>query len=596
MRVLGFSAFHRDSAAALVVDGVPVAAHQEERFTGKLGDWGFPRRSIRACLDEAGISAQDLDRVVFYEKPLRKFERVLAMQLGAFPRSSKTFANGMFLWLGDRLWMKNRILDELEVAGSSVAFVEHQRAHAAAAYFPSPFEEACVLTLDDMGEWATALLARGTGRQLETLSEVHFPHSLGLWYSAFAQYLGFEPGVEEELFEAIAKHGSPRYLDEVRQTLPAGDQGSFGVEPGTFRFAFDAAKLFDAPLVERLGPPRAPGSPLSSGPEDRRAFDLACSVQRVLEERVLELARELHRRAPSRNLCLAGEVARNRSLICCLLAEGPFEQLFVPPAPGEPGAALGAALECACSIAAQERTYVQVAPGFDCAPLPAPEVDGGELGSGALPGFESLEPSRVPAEIAERLLRGERLGWVRGAPELGALSWGRRVLLSSVTSKDALGELLATVQSRVPYAPCRVAVPAERVAELFDTAEVERLAPPALGFAHAELLPLEGRRKDLEHLAAGDGRVWIQAVEAALDPELHAVLSALGSTGYPLAALADLRLRGRPSPRGEADAVEAFQRSTLDALFVENRRYSPTGAAQSTDTPAAHGSGLQKTE
>ena len=560
MRILGISAFHRDSAAALLVDGVPVAAAQEEHFTGKLGEWSFPRRAIRSCLDEAGVQARDLDRIVFYEKPLRKFERILAMQLGAFPRSAKTFSSSMFLWLGDRLWMKNRIIEELEVPDERISFVEHQRAHAAASYFTSPFEEAAILSIDDMGEWATTLLARGAGNEIESLREVHFPHSLGLWYSAFAQYLGFEPGADEGLLEELAKQGTPSSLDKVRQTLSAcGEEGGFQVHSEHFRFQHDASRLYSQGLIDLLGPARAPGSPISEGPEDTRCCDLAASVQAVLEERVLALAEELHRHVPSSKLCLSGEVARNRSLVRHLRTDGPFEQIYIPPSPGEPGAALGAALEYSCSIAGEPRAFTQ-----ETATI------GGKLAASPEDGAVSLSKAEVPTLIAARLAKGEHVAWVRGGVELGDRSWSARLLLARADKEDALGGLLETVQNRVPCAPCRVAVPAARLKDHF---EVPDGVEHALRFAHLELKPLEGQAQ-LSKLAAADGRVWVQAIDQRYDPQLCQVLESMGAEGgLPMAAMTDFHLRGRPLVRSEADAVEAFQRSRLDALFVEGRLY-----------------------
>jgi len=256
MRIVGLSAFHRDAAAVLLVDGVPVAAEREEWFTRQARDSGFPRRAARACLAAGGLDARAIDRVVFYEKPLLKFERVLWSQLAAFPRSARSFAETMFVWLGDRVWLKNRIASELEIPAQKVSFCEHQRSHAAAAFLPSPFEEAAILCADDFGEWATTSLAVGRGSQIELLAEQHFPHSLGLVASALAQFLGFEPGLDESKLEALAALGSPRFAREFDELVRAGEGGAFEVDMRRFRFLFDGTRLCDESLVELLGAAR----------------------------------------------------------------------------------------------------------------------------------------------------------------------------------------------------------------------------------------------------------------------------------------------------------------------------------------------------
>jgi carbamoyltransferase len=561
MRLLGISAFHRDSAAAIVVDGVPIAAAQEERFTRKRLDTAFPRRAARFCLDRAGLSSDDIDRVVFYEKPLRKFERTLATQLQAFPRSSKTFTKGMFLWLGDRLWLKGRISEELAVPPDKVAFVEHQRAHAASAFFASPFDEAAVLTLDDMGEWATVTLGQGRGKQLDILSEVHFPASLGLWTSAFVQFLGFEPGVDEEKLEALSHLGTPRFEREIAQTIPQASDGSFTVDPKRFRFAYDGESLFDASLAEALGPARMPGSPVRMGDGDTRDADIAASVQRVLEERVLALAVELKKRVPLDNLCVAGEVARNRTLIARLVSDGPFKNVFVPPAPGESGAALGAALEYHCSIEGGERRFRQSHSGFG-----ESVDDRAEDGARTLGSLQG-----ACGEMARRLAAGELVGWARGAMEFSAKSTGNRVILGDARAADGRERLLSAVQQHEPFMPCCVAVTAERANQYF---EVPAGCEQALRSGLLIVKSREAARSAAPSALMHDGSAWVQVVDAASDAQFHAVLTATAEhTGAPLLLLSTLNLRGVPMARSEADSVEVFRRSSLDALIVADRIY-----------------------
>jgi len=558
MRVLGISAFHRDAAAALIVDGEVVAAAQEERYTRKPLDPAFPKRAIGYCLEAGGIESAELDRVVFYEKPLKKFERVLALHMKAFPRSARSFSRTLFLWLGDRLWVKNRILQELGVDGGIVHFTEHQLAVAANAYLTSPFEQAAVLTIDDAGEWATATLGEGDGRSVKLKTEVLFPHSLGLLDSAVTQYLGFVPGQEEFKREALGAFGTPRYADALRGLV--GDQdGFFSLEQEPFRFAYDSERLYGPALEELLGPPRFSGDPLLHEGSDTRHADVAASLQVVLEESVLKLARALHEQVPSTHLCFAGELATNRSLNARLLDEGPFEHLWVPPSPSKAGAAIGAALY----------VYHQENEGRR-APSP-PAALGESVDDRAEEGAQQLEADAVPAQLLQRLEQGQLVAWVRGRMEFGPHSLGNRSLLASALDAQAPRNLYGAIQIGEPFLPCRVAIPAERAAEYLD------LPPSANGLLTYGLVNAKANdalREIAPAVIHADGTVWPQLVDASADPELHALLTAFGErAGHPLLVHADFAPRGSTLVRNEADAVNAFRRSNLDCLFVETRLY-----------------------
>lgn len=566
MRVLGISAFQRDSAAALVIDGRPVAAAQEERFSRKRQDEGFPKRSVRYCLDSAGVRASDLDAVVFYEKPLRKFERLLATLLRSFPRSASPFSKIMFLWLGDRLWTKIRIADELGVPTRRIAFVEHQRSLAANAFLTSPFEESAVLSVDDAGEWATTGLFRGEGSRLESVGEIHFPHSLGLFASAMTQFLGFEPGSDEPLVEMLASLGTPRFAAEMQQLVRAEGEGAFSIDQARFRFAFDAEELFDGALEEILGPRRYPTAPLKIASPDTRDADLSASVQQVLEERVLGLAEELHRRTSSPRLCFGGQLARNRRLNARLLADSPFEELFVAPCPSDAGAAVGAALD-----------YSFHANGT--APGPGPKRARGiaRLGEsvderaeeGALP---LAGPGAALGELSRRLVAGQRVGWVRGPMELGPLSMGNRSLLADARGADARTGLLQAVQRGEPFVGCRVALPRERAA---DYLAAPGGAEDLMRWGHLRVPATELLLRQAPSAASPDGLVWPQLVDGDDDPDFHGLLHSVGrETGAPLLLHATFRLRGAPMVRNEVEAVDAFRRSGLDALVVADRLYA----------------------
>lgn len=570
MRVLGISAFHRDSAAAVCVDGELIAAAQEERFSRVRADSGLPRRAARWCLERAGLRSTDLDAVVFYEKPLRKFERTLAVQLQGFPRSARSFSRGLFVWLGDRLWLRTQLAEEFGVEPAQVQFVEHARSHAALAFYSSPFPRAAVLVVDDLGEWASTTLARGEGAALATLAELHHPHSLGLWFSAYTQFLGFEPGHDEERVEVLAHLGVPRWEREVSDSAPALPGGAFEVDTRLFRFAHDAERLFDPALEQCFGPARQPGGALradadadaDAGAGASRDADLAASVQRVLEERVLVLARELHARTGLDALCLGGEVFRNRTLVARLAQDGPFRELYAPTALGEAGAAAGAALEYSQSHGVPRRPQKPcLALGESLDPAAAMEaagVRGTALGGSAA----------APRRLAELLRAGRTLAWARGAVELGRESVGARLILCAASNAGACERLLGALARADGLQLVRVLVREEDADVWFDLPRGARaLARHALCTARASA----ALRAAAPSALLPDGVAWPQLVVREWDRELHALLGELGRDGQaPLALAASLQLRGQPIASSSVDVLDAFARSTLDALALDD--------------------------
>jgi carbamoyltransferase len=561
-RILGISAFHRDAAAALVVDGRPIAAARESQFSRTPLDPAFPSRAIRFCLDHAGLSSRDLDHVVFYEKPLRKFERVLAVQLRSFPKSARSFASGMFQWLGDRLWIKNRIAKELDFDPTRVRFTEHQLSLAAVAYYLSPFEAAAVLTLDDVGEWATGSIGIGRGAELELKREIQFPDSLGLFASAITQFLGFVPGEEEHMVESLAAFGEPSCAAALR-ALVADDEGYFHVDQAPFRFAFDSDRLFGDSLIDRLGSPRYSGDVLAIEGSDTRHADIAASLQLVLEERALALAKVTKELTDCDNLCVAGQLATNRRMITRLAEDGPFASVFVPPASDKAGGALGAALYVHHAGADSDRRVATVSMDL------GEGID--ERGARAEPGARPL--SDPVAELSRRLYAGERLAWVRGRLEFGDHGGGRRAILALPHRVSTVRELLGAIQHTERFLPCRLAMTAESAENAFvwpGGSERTRDGDSWQIRATKEL------REAAPGAIAPDGTAWPLVVHVDADPEFHALLVAVGQrSGMPVLLLADFRPRGGTVVRSESDAVEAFRRSTLDALVVANRLYVP---------------------
>ncbi len=563
MQILGLSAFGSDASAVLLRDGVVVAALQEEHFTRVPRDASFPRRALRACLREGGITTAELDWVVFHEKPLRRFERVLASQLRGFPRSAGSFSRSLFLWLGDRLWLKNRIATELGIAPERVLFSAHHESHAASAFLASPFADAAVLVVDGAGEWATTSLWRGSGPQLQLLDEQHYPHSLGLFVSAMAEHLGFAPGGGEGRLMELAAHGKPSMRAEVDRLLRVGSDGGVTLDMSCFRFDNDSERLCSDALTAVLGPARIPGAPLRRAPGDSRDADLAASVQAAVEDALLALVAELHRRAPGENLCLAGDMALNTAAVGRIVREAPFRRVFVQPAAGDAGCALGAALHVHHAVLGAERGWHQ---------------EHVFLGESLLaePGPESA-PLRDDAAVLDALLAalqsGGLVGWVRGRNEWGPRSLGHRSLLADPRRADA-GDLVSrAVKRREDFRPFSPAVPAERAAEFFDLTGADASWP--LRFMQLQVPARAAMMAAAPAAVHADGTCRPQLVHAAEDPLFHALLTRFGeATGVPLLLHTSLNLRGEPPVRGEADALALFARSELPALVVEDRLYA----------------------
>jgi carbamoyltransferase len=564
MRILGLSAFHRDAAAALVVDGEIVAAAQEERFTRLSLDPAFPKRALRWCLAQAEVAGPALDHVVFYEKPLRKFERVMARSLRAFPRSGRTFSKSLFLWLGERLWLRDRIADELGIAPEKVLFVEQARALLAQAFHASPFEEAALLLLDDVGEWTATAFGRGRGHEVELLLEQRHPHSLGLFASAMTQYLGFVPGEEEHKLEALAIRGDARRKAELEALFhPEGEL--FELDQELFRFDDGAALLFTPELEKKLGPARRTGDPLCFEGSERGHADLAASVQQVLEEKALLLARALAKRVDSPRLCVGGLLAGNRALVARLAAEGPFREVFVALAAGKAGGAAGAALHAHAILTGQPPRRAASAMAA-CAKGEIPDAALAEEGA-----RELGTPEQCRAELVARLGQGACAGWVAGPMEFAERGHAHRIALARPSPDEKRPRLLAALRHDEPFLPCRVVLPSEAAPEFFE--------PFAGGTwlargARVRAVAKERLRALVPAAVGDDGRAWPQLVSVEDDPVLHAVLREIGAaSGAPILWLADLALRGSPLVRSESEAVEAFRRSDLDVLFAGSRLY-----------------------
>ena len=586
-RILGLSAYYHDSAAALVEDGRIVAAAQEERFSRRKHDARFPAQAARYCLDEAGAALADVDHVVFYDKPLVKFERLLETYLAFSPRGFKSFVAAMPVWLKEKLYLKTVLKREFEaLAGDGGArlpqllFTQHHEAHAAAAFYPSPFEEAAVLCLDGVGEWATTSVWTGRGGTLAPHWEIAFPHSLGLLYSAFTYYCGFKVNSGEYKLMGLAPYGEPRYAQRIRERLiDVKPDGTFRLDMRYFDFAtgltmtnarFDA--LFD-------GPPRGPEAELT-----QRHMDVARSIQDVTEEIVLRLARTVAAETGMRNLCLGGGVALNCVANGRLLREGPFDDLWIQPAAGDAGSAVGAALAAWHGHLGRARTPVRpdamagsyLGPAFGAAEVRV-QLDR----AGAV--YEERDDAALFAETAEALAAGQVVGWFQGRMEFGPRALGNRSILGDPRDPAMQRTMNLKIKYRESFRPFAPSVLADRAGEYFD---LDRASPYMLlvapvraalrvadpGDAHAfGIAKLNQPRSSLPAITHVDYSARVQTVTAEGNPRYHALLEAFRErTGCAALVNTSFNVRGEPIVRTPEEAYRCFMRTEMDRLVVGN--------------------------
>ena len=562
--VLGLSGYYHDAAAALVVDGQVVAAVQEERLSRVKNDAGLPRRAARACLAQAGLRAQDLDEVVFYEQPFPKLERVLVSLLRTFPRSLRQFPRAIAGQLGQKIWVLDQISELLDIPRARVTTTEHHRAHAASAFFVSPFARAAVLTVDGVGEEISTALWRGDGTTLECLGRIDYPHSLGLLYAGLTAYLGFEVNEGEYKVMGLAAFGTPRFRDEFARIVRLHADGSYELDLAYFGHLADADLAFGPRLEALLGPRRPPGKPwdLEGSADDRRYADVAATLQAVTEDALVALAREAGRRAgPDLDgLCLAGGVALNAVANARLLREAGFARVFVQPAAGDAGAAMGAAILGALGKGDPRPPPLATAalgPPIDAA---ATHALAAELG------LHVRRTDDAAGDVAALLDRGQLVGLCAGRGEWGPRALGQRSLLASPRDAATRDRLNHVVKRREPFRPFAPAVLAERAAEYFDDAPND-LTPfmTTVCGVRAAAAPSLGA---VTHV---DGTARLQTVTAAAAPALHAVLTAAARTsGLPVVLNTSLNGPGEPIVLGPGDALAFLLAHPIDALVVED--------------------------
>ena len=579
--ILGISCFYHDAAACLLKDGVIVGAAQEERFTRKKHDARFPKSAIAYCLKEAGITVAEIDLVAFYDKPFLKFERLLETYLEHAPRGFSSFQKAMSTWLKDKLWMPEVIKKELGYSGK-ILFTEHHSSHAASAFFPSPFEEAAIITVDGVGEWATTSWGVGRGSKIDFKQEIVFPHSLGLFYSAFTYYTGFKVNSGEYKVMGLAPYGEPKYVDQMLKTIHVKDDGSFELDMSYFNYEVGLTMTSEKLHILFGGAPRTPESPLT-----QKEMDIAASLQEVTEMIMMKIAAHVAKETGMKNLCLAGGVALNCVANGKLLREGPFKEIWIQPAAGDAGGALGAALSAWHEYLGNPRIVTLGKDSMRGAYL-GPEFENDEI-------KEFLESKQIPYhfvpdeklydEVAGYLASDNVVGWFQGRMEFGPRALGGRSIIGDARSRNMQSIMNLKIKFRESFRPFAPSVLKEKADDYFElgghaspymllTADVVKKRRREMTDEEKNLwgiAKLNTLRSDIPAVTHVDYSARVQTVEAESAPRYHALISAFEKkTGYATIVNTSFNVRGEPIVGSPEDAYRCFMRTDMDYLVIEN--------------------------
>jgi carbamoyltransferase len=587
MYILGISCYYHDAAAALLHDGVLVAAVEEERLSRKKHDAGFPERAIDFCLRFAGIKGDDLDYVVFYEKPLIKLDRILTTAVATFPRSLRAFREAMASTFNQKLWIKAQLMRKLGVTGKKVLFVDHHLSHAASSFLCSPFHKAAILTVDGVGEWTTATMGEaqadwdGKGSNAIRLNhEIRFPHSLGLLYSAFTSFLGFEVNEGEYKVMGMAPYGRPRYLDKVYKVVSVAEDGSFHLNMDYFQYHYSSRHTFNDKFIELFGSRRDPASEFvtaltqdditgreAEAERNQYYADVAASIQVATEEIILKMVKHLHKSTGARSLCLAGGVGLNSVANGRILRETPFESLFIQPAAGDSGGAVGAALYTWHVLLGKPRRWTMenayLGQAYSTGDIHA-FLDGQGIK------YETYEnEERLLDRVVDDLLEGKVIGWFQGRFEWGPRALGNRSILADPRRGDMKQIVNNKIKFREPFRPFAPVVLESHVDSYFEGLPDPRDCYPARYMLL--VLPWKNGMGDalpaVNHL--GTGR--LQTVRKEWNPRYYALVERFGqATGIPVLMNTSFNLRGEPIVSSPANAWSTFNKSGLDTLVMEN--------------------------
>ncbi len=584
MDILGISCYFHDAAAALIRDGQLIAAAEEERFTRKKHDYEFPQHAIDFCLRVGGIRGEDLDFVVFFEKPFLKFERLILSSMQTFPRSHRVFREAMIAWLGEKLWIKHLIQRRIGVPHSRILFSEHHLSHAASAFFCSPFEEAAILTVDGVGEWTTASLSIGKDTDIRLLKEIRFPHSLGLLYSAFTAFLGFEVNDGEYKVMGMAPFGTPRYVDKVYKLIRIASDGSFELNMHYFSFHYSTEKTFNRKFVELFGCPRDPdlhfftltsGYPSCFGEKPTNYEDLgkhnqyyadvAASIQAVTEEVLVKMAQYVYKETGLKRLCMAGGVALNSVANARILRETPFEEIYIQPAAGDGGGAIGAALYAYHMVLGKPRKFI-MEHAYWGEEYSRDEIEKflKENGIRFQPFYDE---EMLIQRVVDRLQEGKVVGWFQGRFEWGPRALGHRSILADPRLAGMKDVVNVKIKLREPFRPFAPSVLAERTEEYFALPNAASHYPTRFMLYVVDVR--EEKREIIPAVTHVDGTARLQTVQKEVSPRYYRLIETFSqATGVPVLLNTSFNLKGEPIVNTPHEAFSAFTRSGMDLLVL----------------------------
>ncbi len=569
MYILGLSFYYHDGSAALIKDGVVIAAGEEERFSRRKHDPGYPEMAIQFCLDHEGITIDDVDYVVFYEKPFVKFERLMLTAFSTFPKSLKVFRESMLTWLQKKLWVKSMMLEKLGISKEKLLFADHHMSHAAAAFYCSPFDKAAVLTLDGAGEWTTSTMSVGDGTKIEMKTEMRFPHSVGLLYSAFTAYCGFEVNEGEYKLMGMAPYGEPKYTDRIYKMIKVGDDGSLWMDMKYFAYHWSATNSF-TPAFEEVMQSPARDPKFEDKSLDPFYCDVAMSIQKVTEDIVLKMANHACKTAGSGNLCMAGGVALNSVANAKIIdACEHVENLYVPPAAGDDGCAVGAALWAYHHLLGKPRAGPLEHAYLGSEHSDAQVQDFLDKNDIAYEKFEDDE--KFFDRVSDDMINGKVGGWFRGRFEWGPRALGSRSIIADSRSTEMKEIVNAKIKFREAFRPFAPSVTEEAADDFFvmpNQKDGEHW--PARFMLY--VVPVREDKKDvIPAITHVDGSGRLQTVMKKFNPDYHRMIERFGEkTGVPVVLNTSFNLKGEPIVETPAQAFNTFSRSEMDVLYLGN--------------------------
>ena len=585
MIILGLSCYFHDSSAVIIQDGELICAAEEERFSRKKHDFGFPENAIQFCLKKANIDASEIDYIVFFEKPFLKFERILKTVISTFPMSSKIFIQGMRAWALDKLWIKNKIASYLDIDAKIIRFSEHHLSHSASSYFCSPFNESALVTFDGVGEWASTTIGKGNNNDINILKEIHFPHSIGLLYSAFTAFLGFEVNEGEYKVMGMAPFGEPKYTDKINEIITSYEDGSFWLDMSYFSYHKSASKSFTKKFENLFGIPREPesyfftretGFPDYFGdkPKDYELqcesnqfyADIAASVQEITEELMLSVCLEAYEITGSKNLCMSGGVALNSTANNRIINELPYDNVFIQPASGDGGGALGAALLMWNHVLNNKKRFVMdnVYYGEEYSDDQIKEsFNKNELNYKFISSFDDLTE-----KVAMMISEGKVIGWFQGRFEWGPRSLGARSIIADPRKSEMKNIVNTKIKFREPFRPFAPSILSENVEEYFELTDKQKFYTEQFMLRVAKIKEdMRSKIPAVDHF--GTGR--LQSVKEDSNPRYYKLIKSFYQlTGVPVIMNTSFNVRGEPIVNTPEEALNTFLKTDIDVLVCGN--------------------------